>query len=394
MILIVSFNARIIASLAKKLGLEFAVVDFWGDQDLFPLSERVYTIFKSEFKSYAEFPSPEENEDKLAQLALDVISNEGIEGILIGSGLDNRPDLWAKLGEAAPILGNDPAYVQRARDLLYVHLILASYKIKFPFTIWSNRISDILNFAKRIQFPVVIKPKKTLGGVGILLIKNEWELKEFCEENSAKLRNYFFQQYIEGKDISTTMVGDGKRYRMLSINEQLIGLESSGTNSVFKYCGNILPFICDSKVARKIQEDSIMISKALRLSGVFGIDFVLQGDIPYFMEINPRFPGTVELLEMASKLNAVEMHLNAIRGEIPTTTVNFGGFAMKQVLFAKKKLVVPDLLNIKGVCDIPPPKILLRKEDPICTLQFFNKNREILINKMESSINQIYKKVR
>ncbi|MHA1132136.1 MAG: ATP-grasp domain-containing protein [Candidatus Helarchaeota archaeon] len=390
MILIVSFNARMIASLARKLGISFGIVDFWGDQDLFRLSEHVYTIFKPEYKSYAKFPDSRENEEKLVELALEVIAEEDITGVLIGSGLDDRPDLWNKLDEAAPILGSKPNLVRKARDLPLVQQLLTRQGSKFPLTLGGESYSDIGEFADKIGYPLVIKPKKTLGGVGIALIQNEQELQEFWERSPHELRNYYFQEYIQGSDISTTVVGDGERYKILSINEQLIGTESSGTIARFKYCGNIVPFNCTSEIAENLRIVSEKISKALKLSGIFGIDFVLRGETPHFMEINPRFPGTIELIEMVTNLNAVEVHLNAVKGKIPAEPIKYSGYAMKQTLFAKKQIVTPNLMNSSHVSDIPAPNIVLNKDDPICTVQLYNESRGSLIKAMETYVNEIY----
>jgi carbamoyl-phosphate synthase large subunit len=392
MILIVSFNARPIANLANKLGLDIAIVDFWGDQDLFPLSEKVFTVFKPENKSYEAFPNPRKNEEKLTELALDIISKEDIESVLIGSGLDDRPDLWRRINTAAPILGNTAKCLELVRDLLLVQFKLAQERIKFPLTLWATHFSPIKDFADKIGFPIVIKPKKTLGGVGIQLANNLSELGDFCNIHSDNLRSYYFQAYIQGRNISSTLVGDKNKFKVLSINEQLIGLKGSGTKLPFKYCGNIVPFDCAPEVAQKIENISIKVAKMFKLRGVFGIDFVLENSEPVFMEINPRFPGTIELLEMVSELNAVRLHLDAIEGKIPGELEEFKGYAMKQVLFARNSVTTPDFRAIPDIFDISPQNILLNPEDPICTIQIFDTFLERLLQKMTSKVSQIYLK--
>ncbi|NVM52477.1 MAG: ATP-grasp domain-containing protein [Candidatus Helarchaeota archaeon] len=389
MILIVSFNARAIAQLAKNMGLEVAIVDFWGDQDLFPLSEKVFTVFKPKFKSYSAFPDQRQNEEKLVDLAFQVISKEKIDSVLIGSGLDDRPDLWERINSAVPILGNSPECVRRVRNLLEVQNKIQQENIKFPLTLLSTDTSEIEDFAARVGFPLVFKPLKTLGGVGIRLIQNESELLNFFEKYSGNLNGYYVQEYVRGENISTTIVGNKNDFKVLSINEQLIGIKKLGTNLPFKYCGNIIPFDCSPEIAHRIKLISIQISRMFKLSGVFGIDFVLQGNTPYFMEVNPRFPGTIELLAMISQLNAVKLHLDAVQGSIPAHLEKFRGFAMKCVLFAKKVIVTPDFEHLPHIYDIPPPNILLMPEDPICTVQLSDRNRE----RLQKKLNQMFLKI-
>ncbi|MFX1293427.1 MAG: ATP-grasp domain-containing protein [Promethearchaeota archaeon] len=393
MILIISFNARAIAHLAKKMDLEIAVVDFWCDQDLFPLTDKVFTVFKPSFKSYAVFPNPRENEEKLVELALEIISKEDIESVLIGSGLDDRPELWEKINTKAPILGNKPSVVKEVRDMMVIHEKLKRANIKFPLTFQLSDISNMKDLTMQIDYPLVIKPIMTLGGMGIYLIQNKSELIEFYNENSDNLDKYYIQEYIRGINISTTMVGDKNNFKLLSINEQLIGLKSSKTNEPFKYCGNIIPFDCSSKIAQKIKDISLKIARMFKLIGVFGIDFVLQNSEPVFMEINPRFPGTIELLEIVSQLNIVKIHLDAIQKIIPQKIEPFQGYAMKQVLFASKSARTPELGHVPHLYDIPFPNILLNPEDPICTIQLFDTSRKNLLQKMDLFINQIYLKM-
>jgi len=390
MILIVSFNARPLAQFAKELGLEAAIVDFWGDQDIFALSNKVYTVFNPELKSYAAFSDQKRNEELLVELALQVLSREKIDSILIGSGLDDRPDLWARLNSMAPILGNSPDCIRRVRDLLEVHKKLQENQIQFPQTYPCLRLKA---YQSTIKFPCVIKPIKTLGGLGIRLIQNQTEFDDFLNKNADFLDKFFIQEYITGENISTTVVGNTLDYKVLSINKQLIGIKQLGTEMPFKYCGNVVPYDCPLQTAKKIQDVTIKIARLFGLTGIFGIDFVLKGTIPYFMEINPRFPGTIELLYLLSHLNAIQLQINAVKGILPKVMEKPYGYAMKCVLFAKKQLITPQLKGTPHLSDIPPPNFFLNKEDPIGTLLLFNKNFNELQARMNLLVHQIYLKL-
>jgi predicted ATP-grasp superfamily ATP-dependent carboligase len=387
MLLIVSFNARPLAQFAKELGLEVAIVDFWGDQDLFPLSNKIQTVFKPEFKSYKRFPDQNKNEELLVELALQVFFTEKIDSIIIGSGLDDRPDLWARLSSMAPILGNSPDCIKQVRDLMRVHKKLKENGIQFPQT---YPLSEWKAYQSVIKFPFVIKPIKTLGGLGIRLIQDQNEFGDFLNQYADSLDNFFIQEYIKGEDISTTVIGNKTDYQILSINKQLIGIKQLGTELPFKYCGNVVPYDCPSPIAEKIANCSIKISKLFSLIGIFGIDFVLKDTTPYFMEINPRFPGTIELLHLLTNLNAIQLQINAIKGILPKKLEKPHGYAMKCVLFAKKQLVTPQLKGIPHLFDIPPPNLLLNKEDPIGTLLLFDKNLNELQSRMDLLVHQIY----
>lgn len=389
MILIISFNARAIAHLAKKLGLEIAIVDFWGDRDIFSLSDKVSTIFKPELKSYHVFPNKRKNEEMLVDLALEIISEEQIDGVLIGSGLDDRPDLLTKIGSNATILGNDINCIKTVRELRKVHNKLQKEGIRFPSTLFPNKESEILSFSEERGFPFVIKPIKSMGGVGIRLIKNRTELDDFLDRGGM-LQDYYIQEYIRGIDISTTIVGNTLDFQVISINKQLIGKSECGTSLPFKYCGNIIPFECPPDVADKIKNASLKISARFKMTGVFGIDFVLSNNEPFFMEINPRFPGTIELIEMGTKINPVKLHLNAVRGYIPCDVVNLEGVAMKAILFAKTTFLTPNFRPSPYIVDVPFPNIQLHPEDPICAVQIIEPSYAEAVRSIDRIINHIF----
>jgi predicted ATP-grasp superfamily ATP-dependent carboligase len=367
-------------------------VDFWGDRDLFRVTDEVYTVFKPEHVSYSTFPNSRLNAENLVKLALQVISKREIEGVLIGSGLDDRPDLWQKIAFRAPILGNTPDQVKAVRNLTQLQTRFRRENIKFPKTLKPANFHEIDRLAMEIGFPLVLKPKETMGGVGIFLIKNSSELRTFFQTSERSFRDFYIQAYIKGKNISATMVGDGSEYRVLSINEQLIGVQEFGTKLPFKYCGNIIPFLCSPEAEREIHKVSIYISKMFQLSGIFGIDFVLGGNIPYFMEINPRFPGTIELLQLVSETNSVKVHLDAVEGQIPKHFGKIKGVAMKAVLFARNPLITPNLEDIRNITDVPFPDLRLSPEDPICCIQMRDESREKLRERIKFRVNQVFYK--
>ncbi|MHA1264556.1 MAG: ATP-grasp domain-containing protein [Candidatus Helarchaeota archaeon] len=389
MILIVSFNARPIAELAKLNGLEVAIVDFWGDRDLSTFSNKVFTIFKPELKSYGVFPNQQENEEHLVDLAIEVISENNIDSVIIGSGLDDRPDLWEKLGSRVPILGSSPACIKSVRDLFTVQKLLQQKRIRFPKTVIPAKTENLRDLAEEIGFPLVVKPKKSMGGVGIQLFRDPEELMKFFDSSSTRCENYYIQEYINGINISTTMIGNGDEFQVLSINEQLIGIPQCGTKMPFKYCGNIVPFKCSSDITSVITKAAREISKCFPLKGIFGIDFVLKEGRPYFMELNPRFPGSLELLPLISQINPMKLHLRVLKGYIPKRMDEMKGIAMKCILFAKEPFITVQFKESPYIRDIPYPNIALKPEDPICTLIMKDKSRGPLQKRMNELIHQI-----
>ena len=74
------------------------------------------------------------------------------------------------------------------------------------------------------------------------------------------------------------------------------------------YCGNIVPAGISEEEERIISEISIFLTRELGLKGINGFDFVLKNNYPYFMECNPRIPGSISASESALNLNLLDLH--------------------------------------------------------------------------------------
>jgi predicted ATP-grasp superfamily ATP-dependent carboligase len=127
------------------------------------------------------------------------------------------------------------------------------------------------------------------------------------------------------------------------------------------------------------------------LIGSNGFDLVIDSNKqPYLMEVNPRFQATVECIQYVTHLNLVEEHIKACGGELLKSVPEPQGFAVKMIIFAKKKSIVPDLSGNKSVFDISHPGVIADKGDPICTIQVVAKQRKRAINKAWENILEIY----
>jgi len=88
-----------------------------------------------------------------------------------------------------------------------------------------------------------------------------------------------------------------------------------------------------------------------------GIDFVLGRDRAYAIEVNPRFQGTVDSVEMACACNLFQFHVDACAGILPRASPPPCQVAVRSILFAEEDITVTsDLKHLAPfVADIPWP---------------------------------------
>ncbi|GAG78582.1 unnamed protein product, partial [marine sediment metagenome] len=157
-------------------------------------------------------------------------------------------------------------------------------------------IDFIIQTFNIMKKPVVIKPEVGVGAESIYYFETEYQIKHFFQEFKHEVesgRNFIIQEYIEGKDLSVSLIGvpyimdsQIKNPFVLSINAQNVDIKNSLYTS--EYHGGYTPIENYQKTKNNL---SLVIKKInfSEFSGYFGIDFMRTKDSKlFFIEINPR----------------------------------------------------------------------------------------------------------
>ena len=227
----------------------------------------------------------------------------------------------------------------------------------------------------------LLKPRNGAAGHGIRFVKRG---EAFDPET------HHVQQFIEGIPASAVFVASSSgETRLLGVTRQLIGtpwLRSGG----FRYAGNIGPWPVSQAAIDLLKKAVRMLTLAafpLQLRGLFGIDFILRDDPDAFdkvsiVEINPRYPASVEVLERTSGNAYLAQHRAAFDpADVPSVSRSPSAkFAAKGILYARETLEFPKqgpwmeafdyALDDLAVpyADIPHPGDRIEKGHPILTL--------------------------
>ena len=242
-------------------------------------------------------------------------------------GLENYPGLIAKMTQLRPLWGNGPDVLRLCRD---------------PFL-----VQDTLRKARLLALRVVAgtetpssdcrwlrKPLRGSAGQGIAFA-----------DNGVRGRSpaHFFQQFIDGIPMSAVFARSKRTVTLLGITEQLVGLEWLNAPP-FRYCGSVGP-LNPAPLRSDLLRIATVLGDRFGLMGLFGVDFVLRSGRPWVVEVNPRYPASVEVLELATGVAAIAWHRAAfdLNAE-PMPTVEPSRACMaKAIIFAPYRLVMPDL---------------------------------------------------
>ena len=195
------------------------------------------------------------------------------------------------------------------------------------------------------------KPLRGGGGTRV----REWR-------GGAVRAGTFLQERIDGVPCSAAAVGDGRDAVVLGLTEQLVGERAFGVRG-HRWCGNLVP---PRVPVPRDQAQAICsrVAAAFGLRGLFGVDFVWDGERAWTVEVNPRPTASLEAIEAAYGVRVFDA---PARSWIARARA---GAAGKAVLFATEDVVVGDSERWleRGVRDVPHPGERIAQGRPICTV--------------------------
>jgi len=381
-----------IAGSARKAGYRVYAADYFGDMDL----RRVCAEFKAVIKQKSEKSCGriESNfkPEAFLRMAKSLSKKYRIDAILLSSGLDDEFDVLYELDDLAPILGTPPKTIERVRKKPEFFNELKSCGIEFPETAVVKNIDEARTAASKIGYPVLLKPVRGFGGANIRTARNSTELEKTFFNISLGNEEVLIQEFVNGLHASISLLATTKDVKVLTINEQLLGLRFLFRREPFGYCGNILPLPVADSTFRKCEHIAKKIASHFGLQGSNGVDLVIskQGK-PYVIEVNPRFQGTQECVERVLGINLVESHIKAcLDGSLPNISRKKSIFCTRLILYSPKRVKVPNLTRYLEVRDIPLPESIIEKGEPLCSILTMGKSRDSSFRKAEKLVRLIY----
>ena len=369
-ILVIGMDVVSLATSATKAGYKVYTVDYFGDQDLKRVCHESLSIVKQTLGVTCGQLSTNFNPEALLQLTMGLLKKNTIDVTLLSTGLDDSPDVLFELNDMIPILGNCPHVIKRIRDKMKFFQELERLEIPHPETAMAENFEEARKKAKDIGYPVLVKPSKGFGGVGIRKAQGPKELKQAFQHAPLIDEKVLIQEYISGTPASVSLISSNNETITLTLNEQLLGVNELGQEEPFGYCGNVVPLVTTRSVMNRCKNTTERITSHFGLIGSNGIDFVISKEgIPYVVEVNPRFQATLECVERVLGINMVEAHMKAcLQGILPIIVKKTAVFCTRLILFAPQRSIIPDLSVFEEVRDIPIPEVIIEKGEPVCSI--------------------------
>jgi len=289
------------AKTLKELGIESIIVN--------NNPETVSTDFDTADKLYFE-PLTKE-------CLLDIIEKEKPEGIIVQFGGQTAINLAETLHkEGIKILGTSVDSIDLAEDRDRFLKLLEELKIPIPEGSTAFSFSEAKAIANRIGYPVLVRPSYVLGGRAMEIVRNDKSLQEYMEMatglTASSKHPVLIDKYINGMEAEVDGICDGDEVLIPGIFQHVerAGVHSGDSIAVYP------PHTLSQKIKDTIVDYSIRLAKAMKIVGLFNIQFVIDHDEKvYVIEVNPRASRTIPIMSKITGIPMVNVATKIIMGE-------------------------------------------------------------------------------
>ena len=240
----------------------------------------------------------------------------------------------------------------------------------------------------------ILKPVQGSGGYDINLLDNDSNIVF----NDKK---FMIQEYISGINVSSSLLADGDDAKTI-INSRLLTENDFEKNNSFIYVGNILPLTDESiladiedttKINESMNATSENLARKFNLVGSNGVDYILNDDGLYVIEINPRIQGTFECAEKSLGINMIDAHIKACQGEI-IEVPEAKYYSYKKIIYSPTRMKY-EKIDLDNIYDLPHIGSITEKSEPLLTIIDRDRDFEKLYKKVElasEKVNRIARK--
>jgi len=230
------------------------------------------------------------------------------------------------------LLGSSSDAIRRASDKARLPALLAGDGVRCPATHALGRRANAASAARRIGYPVVVKPARGAGSDGVRLARSARELQGAVDRARAATRSgsAVLQPYVRGSAVSVSLLVNGLDAIALTVNAQALG-----GSPPFAYRGGLTPF--DHPRAAQAIAAATSACRAVRgLRGFVGVDVILTGAGAVAIEINPRLTTAYLGVRAALDENVAALAIAACAGDLPPSAPR----ARRRVRFSSSGRVV------------------------------------------------------
>ena len=268
--------------------------------------ETVSTDFDTSDRLYFEPLTLEE--------VLEIIHIEKPHGVIVHYGGQTPLKLANALHEnGVHIIGTSADSIDAAEDRERFQQVLHKLNLKQPPNRTARNSEEALTLANEVGYPLVVRPSYVLGGRAMQIVYNDEELQTYMREavrvsdDSPILLDHFLNDAIE---VDVDCICDGKQTVIGGIMQHI---EQAGIHSGDSAC-SLPPYSLNAEIQDEIRRQTAAMAFELGVVGLMNVQFAVQKETIYVLEVNPRASRTVPFVSKATGVPLAKIAARVMAG--------------------------------------------------------------------------------
>ncbi|HZJ11828.1 MAG TPA: carbamoyl-phosphate synthase large subunit, partial [Methyloceanibacter sp.] len=279
--------------------------------------------------------------------------NGTVKGVIVQFGGQTPLKLAQALESAkVPILGTSPDAIDLAEDRDRFKALIERLGLRQPRSGIARSADEAKAIAGTLGFPLVIRPSYVLGGRAMEIVHDEAQLARYIAEavvvsgKSPVLLDSYLRDAIE---VDVDAIADGKDVFICGVMEHI---EEAGVHSGDSAC-SLPPHSLKPEIIADMEQQTKELAHALNVVGLMNVQFAIQNDDIYILEVNPRASRTVPFVAKVIGLPVAGIASEVMAGK---TLASFGLKRPKLDHIAVKEAVFP-FARFPGVDPVLGPEM-------------------------------------
>ena len=245
---------------------------------------------------------------------MEIIRKEKPVGVIAQFGGQTAINLAGPLAaRGVNILGTSVDSIDMAEDRERFDELLAKLEIPRPVGALVTSDEEALEAAKRLQYPLIVRPSYVLGGRAMEIVYNDQELDRYMKEAVVASKDHpvLIDRYMVGMEVEVDAISDGIDVCIPGIMEQIERAGVHSGDSIAVYPAQHLT----EELTEQIVDYTRRIAIGLNVKGVLNIQYIVVNGELHVIEVNPRSSRTVPFISKVTGINMVEYATRIALGE-------------------------------------------------------------------------------
>jgi carbamoyl-phosphate synthase large subunit len=249
---------------------------------------------------------------------LEVVAVEKPIGVIVQFGGQTPLSLAHGLEKnGVPIIGTSPDMIDCAEDRARFQQMLHKLNLKQPPNRTACNVEEGNAGVAEIGYPLVMRPSNVLGGRAMEIIHEQADLERYMRDAQEMSKTYpermpiLLDRFLDDAiEVDVDAVSDGNDVIIGGIMEHV---EQAGVHSGDSAC-SLPPFSLSQALQDELRRQTVAMAKMLNVVGLMNVQFAIQGETVYVLEVNPRASRTVPFVSKATGMPLAKVAARCMAG--------------------------------------------------------------------------------